>query len=113
MKLVPILWLVLNQRFNIAMKFYFGWQARLPILIVTRKQLHNFAHEFCDHAVYETAKAFHTRSGINSTDSGEIIPERVHKDDSSEIVTERVQDAFERLQCKQKPYPGKEGGGDE
>lgn len=58
MKLVPILWSVLDRRFDPAMKFFFGWRSKFPILIVTRKELHNFAHDFCDHSVYETAKAF-------------------------------------------------------
>jgi hypothetical protein len=62
MKLVPIVWKVLNIRFDKAMRFYFGWQSYLPILIVTRKQLHNFAHEFCDHSVYETSRAYGTEA---------------------------------------------------
>ena len=57
-RLVSILWKVLNTRFERSLHFFFGWQAHLPILIVTKKQLLNFAHEFCDHSVYETAKTF-------------------------------------------------------
>ena len=61
MKLVPIIWRVLGKRFESALRFFFGWQSRLPVMIVTRKQLHNFAHDMCDHAVYETSQAYESR----------------------------------------------------
>lgn len=57
-KLVPIIWKVMNSRFNKALDFYFGWKSKLPFFLVTKKELHNFAHEFCDQSVYETSKAY-------------------------------------------------------
>lgn len=36
------------------MKFHFKWMSRFPIMIVTRKQMYNFAYDICDHTVYQT-----------------------------------------------------------